>query len=87
MVQQKETLYILDDVAKELGCDRDTIRRWEEQGKLPFRVKRDPNGWRRYTRKDIEMLKKFRKKLHPPIKPVKLTKPEKKKAKKAKKKK
>ena len=60
--------YILDDVAKELKLDRDTIRRWESEGKIPFEIKRNQFGWRIFTREDIEKLKKLLKKLHPPIK-------------------
>jgi len=63
--ETQETLYILDKVAKEVGVDRDTIRRWELQGKIPFKVRRNNVGWRVYSAKEIEILKDLLVKLHP----------------------
>ena len=63
-----EQLYILDEVAKQVNVDRDTIRRWEEQKKIPFKVRRNNVGWRVFTVEEIEILKSLLKELHPPIK-------------------
>lgn len=54
-----EKMYILDDVSRELNVDRDTIVRWEDLGKIPFKVQRNNVGWRVFTREQIDILKEI----------------------------
>jgi len=46
------------DVEKIIDRDRNTILRWERAGLVPHPQK-DSRGWRFYTEKDIEVIKKF----------------------------
>lgn len=50
------------DVEKIIDRDRNTILRWEREGLVPHPQK-DSRGWRFYTAADIEIIKKFMKKL------------------------
>jgi len=38
--------------------DRNTILRWEREGKIPH-VQKDSRGWRFYTVEDVEKIKRF----------------------------
>lgn len=50
------------DVEKLIDRDRNTILRWEREGLIPHPQK-DSRGWRFYDAQDIEIIKKFMKKL------------------------
>ena len=50
------------DVEKIIDRDRNTILRWEREDKIPHPQK-DSRGWRFYTEKDIEIIKRFMKKM------------------------
>lgn len=63
----QEEIYKIEQAARIIGVDRNTIRRWELQGKIPFKVKRNNMGWRVFTAKEVETLKEVLIKLHPPM--------------------
>lgn len=46
------------DVEKIIDRDRNTILRWEREGRVPHPQK-DSRGWRFYTQKDVEVIKVF----------------------------
>ena len=46
------------DVEKMIDRDRNTILRWEREGKIPH-VQKDSRGWRFYTVEDVEKIKRF----------------------------
>jgi len=52
------------DVSKLIDRDRDTILRWEREGKTPH-VQKDSRGWRYYTEQDIQVILSFMKKNNP----------------------
>ena len=43
---------------KIIDRDRNTILRWEREGKTPP-VQKDSRGWRFYTERDIEVLRSY----------------------------
>ena len=57
----KNKLVTIQDAAKILGVNPETLRRWDRKGK--FKAKRHPiNGYRLYDASDIqELLKKIQK--------------------------
>jgi DNA-binding transcriptional MerR regulator len=48
------------DVGEIIDRDRNTILRWEREGRIPHPQK-DSRGWRFYTQKDIERIRGFMK--------------------------
>lgn len=57
-LQYKEVfLMLLNDIIKEVGMTKRAIKYYEEKGILS--IDRDSNGYRNYTQKDIETLKKI----------------------------
>jgi DNA-binding transcriptional MerR regulator len=46
------------DVEKIIDRDRNTILRWEREGRIPHPPK-DSRGWRFYMEEDIEKIKEF----------------------------
>jgi len=48
------------DVEKLINRDRNTILRWEREGRIPHPQK-DSRGWRFYTEQDIEKIKHYMK--------------------------
>ena len=52
------------NVEKIIDRDRNTILRWEREGRIPH-VKKDSRGWRYYTEKDIERIKDYMRKTNP----------------------
>ncbi len=46
------------DLEKIIDRDRNTILRWEREGRVPP-AKKDSRGWRFYTQEDIEKLKDY----------------------------
>lgn len=45
--------------AEKVGVSYKTIMRWEETGRIDG-IKRDYKGWRMYTEKDVERMKKIK---------------------------
>lgn len=45
----------VSEVARQLGCSTEWLRGAERTGKIPA-AKRDINGWRVYSEKDIEKI-------------------------------
>lgn len=57
MIKREGEYLHIADAAKALGVSADTLRRWEREGKiLPDR--RTIGGWRLYSLKTIEIIKK-----------------------------
>jgi len=50
--------YRVKDVEKIIDRDKATLFRWEREGKINPPV-RDSRGWRLYTEKDLEKMKKL----------------------------
>lgn len=48
---------LLNEIAKEVGMTKRAIKYYEEKGLLS--IKKDDNGYRNYTQKDVETLKKI----------------------------
>ena len=48
----------IKDLEPIIDRDRNTILRWEREGKIPP-AKKDSRGWRFYTEEDIEALKNY----------------------------
>jgi DNA-binding transcriptional MerR regulator len=57
-------LYTTSDVAAEAGISRDTLLRWLKDGKIP-EPGRDRNGWRAFTKAEMERVVRFAKKYTP----------------------
>lgn len=51
----------IGEVAKELGRVSHTLRQWERDNRLPKELlpSRDENGWRIWTRDQVELLKEW----------------------------
>jgi len=49
-------LFTVSEVARELGRSERWLREAETRGKIPV-ARRDLNGWRVYTKEDIDRLK------------------------------
>jgi DNA-binding transcriptional MerR regulator len=52
-------LYGISEAARKLGLSAEWLRQGEKRGSLP-RAKRDRNGYRFYTEKDLEQLRNRR---------------------------
>ena len=52
------TTYRTSEAAQAIGVSRQTLLRWFREQRVPD-VKRDRNGWRLFTDKDIADLKKW----------------------------
>ena len=46
----------VSEAARQLGCSERWLRESDRKSKIP-KARRDLNGWRIYTREDIEQLK------------------------------
>jgi DNA-binding transcriptional MerR regulator len=46
------------DVEKMVDRDKNTLLRWEKEGKIPHAPK-DSRGWRFYTQTDIEAIQQY----------------------------
>ena len=57
------------DVENLIDRDRNTILRWERAG-LILHPQKDSRGWRFYTEKDIEIIKKFLKEIKKKLKGI-----------------
>ena len=52
------------DLEKIVDRDRNTILRWEREGKIPH-AQKDSRGWRFYTQEDIERMRNLIAKSNP----------------------
>lgn len=57
--------YTTKDVLKKVGISRNTLFLWFRNNKIP-EIKRDRNGHRIFTKKDIETILNYKNKLIPP---------------------
>jgi len=53
------TVYSISEAARKLGLSAEWLRQGEKRGSLP-RARRDRNGYRYYTKEDIERLRNRR---------------------------
>lgn len=51
--------------AKKAGISKATLLRWLKEGKVP-EVARDVRGWRVFTEKEVEQIKKYANTINPP---------------------
>ncbi len=58
-MDEKNRRYRISEVARELGISAEWLRAGERRGFFP-RAPRDRNGYRYYTRQDVERLKSRR---------------------------
>lgn len=59
------SFYTTKDVLKRVGISRNTLFLWFKGNKIP-EIKRDRNGHRIFTKKDIELILHYKNKLTPP---------------------
>jgi DNA-binding transcriptional MerR regulator len=57
--------YTTKDVLKKVGISRNTLFLWFRNNKIP-EIKRDRNGHRIFSKKDIETILNYKNKLIPP---------------------
>jgi DNA-binding transcriptional MerR regulator len=62
--KNKTMTYRVKDVEKIIDRDRNTILRWEREGRIPH-VRKDSRGWRLYTSKDVKKIINFISKTNP----------------------
>jgi DNA (cytosine-5)-methyltransferase 1 len=67
MKRRSKKLLRLHAAAKAVGVSAITLRRWLLSGKVE-EVTRDRNGWRLFTRKDVERVRRFATQTRPPRK-------------------
>ncbi|MGM0411611.1 MAG: MerR family transcriptional regulator [Bacillota bacterium] len=60
----KKNNYSTSEAAKLLGVAPSTLRYWESELGNSLRIKRNENGYRQYSSKDINLLKKIKKFLY-----------------------
>ena len=60
-----DKLYTTKEVLKQVRVSRNTLFLWFKQHKIP-EVRRDRNGHRLFTRKDIQVILAYKNKLIPP---------------------
>jgi predicted site-specific integrase-resolvase len=53
------------EAAKQAGISKATLLRWLKEGKVP-EVARDVRGWRVFTEKEVELIKRYANTIHPP---------------------
>lgn len=58
--------YTTKDVLKKVGISRNTLFLWFRNNKIP-EIKRNRNGHRIFTKKDIEIILNYKNKLIPPV--------------------
>jgi len=63
----KKEIYSLKEAAKLVGVSPITLKRWLLSQKVA-EVARNRNGWRVFTSKDIDRIRRFAEKLLPPKK-------------------
>ena len=51
--------YTVSSVCAKLGIFKNTLYNWEKKGKIPKSYREPMSGWKLYTQKDIESLKKI----------------------------
>ncbi len=58
-VMRPQRYYSINEVANILGISKQTMIRYESKDIFPKAKRNKLNGWREYTEKDIEALKKI----------------------------
>ena len=58
-MKRESLVYSISQAARELGLSAEWLRQGEKRGSLPL-ARRDRNGYRYYTAKDIERLRRRR---------------------------
>ena len=59
LISNKNMTYTrVKDLEKIVDRDRNTILRWEREGRIP-RARKDSRGWRFYTEEDISQIKSY----------------------------
>lgn len=58
--------FTLGEVEKLTGVNRQTIKRWEKDGKISAAHRLERNNWRYYVASQIEEIKRFRGAIRPP---------------------
>lgn len=51
--------YRIGEVAKRVGKTPQTIKRWEEAGKISKAKKSKSSGWRVYTEEQVKVIEKY----------------------------
>ena len=64
MVPPNNLLYSAE-AARKAGISKATLLRWFKDGKIP-EVARDVRGWRVFTEKEVEKIKKYANMINPP---------------------
>lgn len=49
----------IGEVAKLIGRSAQTIKRWEDTGKIPQSTRQKSNNWRIYSPSDVETIKSY----------------------------
>lgn len=65
MTEEKQATFGIGLAARAVGVSVQTIRRWEREGRLPFRPQRSPTGRRIFTAEDVTRLQGILRELHP----------------------
>ena len=55
----KEKRYLIKDIIKTLNISRKTYYNWEKKGKIPASKREPMSGYRFWTQKDLEKLRKI----------------------------
>ncbi|MCF7873843.1 MAG: MerR family transcriptional regulator [Candidatus Omnitrophica bacterium] len=55
----KNKYYTIQELSKELGISKETIKRYEKKGIFPKSSRNPINHWRRYSLKRVRELKKI----------------------------
>ena len=64
MAPPEDRIYTAE-AAKKAGISKATLLRWLKDGKIP-EVARDVRGWRVFTVKDVEKIRKYANQITPP---------------------
>ena len=56
----------IGEVAKLIGRSTQTIKRWEDTGKIPQSTRQKSNNWRIYSPSDVEAIKMYSNSLEKP---------------------
>ena len=57
VVLNQQTFYMIAEACAMAGTSRNTLLRWIREGRFADVVMRDRNGWRLFTKDDVERLK------------------------------
>ena len=65
LIENVEYLTI-GEVSSLIGRSPQTIKRWEDQGKIPSSTRQQSNNWRIYSPEDVAVIKKYSHSLNKP---------------------